>query len=249
MIKEERHTHILTTLSKKGKVNLESLSKNLKVSEDTVRRDIESLHNNGLLVKVRGGAISLSRNPLSFQDRTQVLSEEKHVVALKAQQLIKDAQTIFLDGGSTVCALASHLPANVRLRVVTNNMALVPIIAKYKHIDLILLGGTYDRETAVTTGGHTCTEAAKYLADLYFMGTCAVHPDLGISAVFQPDGEVKQCMLKNAAKTYALANHTNLHSTEYYKVCNLTEITGLITDLAANAAQLDAFRNLGIRLL
>src|ERR1700754_4076695 len=179
MIKEERFTHILTTLNKKGKVDFASLSKALKVSEDTVRRDIDSLHNNGLLVKVRGGAISLSKNPLSFQDRSQVLSEEKNVIALKAQQLIKDAQTIFFDGGSTVCALASHLPADVRLRVVTNNMALVPIIAKYKHIDLILLGGIYDRETAVATGGQTCAEAAKYLADLYFMGTCAVHPDLG----------------------------------------------------------------------
>ena len=249
MLKEERHTHILTALGKKGKVNLDSLSKSLKVSEDTVRRDIDSLHNNGLLVKVRGGAISLSRNPLSFQDRTNILSEEKNIVALKAQQLIKDAQTIFLDGGSTVCALASHIPANIRLRVVTNNMALVPILAKYKHIDLILLGGTYDRETAVTTGGQTCAEATKYLADLYFMGTCALNPDLGISAVFQPDGEVKQCMLKNAARTFALANHTNLHSTEHYKVCDLTQITGLITDLPANAAQLDAYRNLGIRLL
>jgi DeoR/GlpR family transcriptional regulator of sugar metabolism len=249
MLKEERFTHILTTLNKKGKVDFESLSKVLKVSEDTVRRDIDALHNNGLLSKVRGGAISISRNPLSFQDRSQVLTEEKNVVALKAQQLIKDGQTIFMDGGSTVCALASHLPANVRLRVVTNNMALVPMIAKYKHIDLILLGGTYDRETAVTTGGQTCIEAAKYLTDLYFMGTCAIHPDLGISAVFQPDGEVKQCMLKNAARTYALANHTNLHSTEYYKVCNLKQITGLITDLPTNAPQLDAFRNLGLRLL
>ena len=249
MIKEERHTHILSAIGKKGKVDFETLSKTLKVSEDTVRRDIDSLHNNGLLVKVRGGAISLARNPLSFQDRSQVLSEEKDVVALKAQQLIKDGQTIFMDGGSTVCAVASRLRANVRFRLVTNNMALVPILSKYKHIDLILLGGIYDRETAVTTGGQTCAEAAKYLADVYFMGTCALHPELGISAVFQPDGEVKQCMLRNAAKTYALGNHTNLHSAEYYKICDLTDVAGLITDLPTNAAELDDFRNLGIRLL
>src|ERR1700727_2666113 len=134
MLKEERFTHILTALKRKGKVNLESLSSALNVSEDTVRRDLDSLHNNGLLVKVRGGAISLSRNPLSFEDRTNILSEEKNIVALKAQQLIKECQEIFLDGGPALCALASHIPANIRLRVVTNNMALVPIIAKYKHI-------------------------------------------------------------------------------------------------------------------
>jgi DeoR/GlpR family transcriptional regulator of sugar metabolism len=249
MLKEERFTHILTALKKKGKIDLGSISNALKVSEDTVRRDIDSLHNNGLLVKVRGGAIPISKNPLSFQDRTRLLSEEKNIVGLKAQQLIRNGQTIFMDGGSTVCAIASHLPADARFRLVTNNMALVPILSNYKNIELIVLGGRYDRETAVNTGGQTCSEAASYIADLYFMGTCALHPDLGISAVFQPDGEVKQSMLKNAAKTYALGNHTNLNSTEYYKVCNLKEITGLITDLATNDPRLNTFRNLGLRLL
>jgi DeoR/GlpR family transcriptional regulator of sugar metabolism len=249
MLKEERFTHILTALKKKGKVNLESLSSALNVSEDTIRRDLDSLHNNGLLVKVRGGAISLSKNPLSFQDRTQFLSEEKNVIALKAQQLIKDGKTIFMDGGSTICAVASHLPANASFRLVTNNMALVPILSNYRHIELIVLGGLYDRETAVNTGGQTSSEAGKYNADLYLMGTCALHPYLGISAVFQADGEVKQSMLKNAAKTYALGNHNNLNCTEYYKVCTLEDISGLITDLPPDDPQLDGFRIPGIRLI
>jgi DeoR/GlpR family transcriptional regulator of sugar metabolism len=249
MLKEERFTRILTALKRKGKVNLESLSGALNVSEDTVRRDLDSLHNNGLLVKVRGGAISLSKNPLRFQDRIHLLSEEKNVVGLKAQQLIKDDKTIFMDGGSTICAVASHLPANARFRIVTNNMALVPIISNYKHIELIILGGFYDRETAVNTGGQTSSEASKYNADLYLMGTCALHPDLGISAVFQADGEIKQIMLKNASKTYALGNHTNLNCREFYKVCALKDINGLITDLSPDDSQLDGFRNLKIRLI
>jgi DeoR/GlpR family transcriptional regulator of sugar metabolism len=249
MLKEERFTHILTTIKKKGKVNLESLSSALNVSEDTVRRDIESLHNNGLLVKVRGGAISLSKNPLSFQDRTHFLSEEKNIVGLKAQQFIKNGQTIFMDGGSTVCAVASHLPANASFRLITNNMALVPIISTFRHIELILLGGIYDRETAVNTGGQACSEAAKYIADLYLMGTCAIQPNFGISAVFQADGEVKQIMLKNAVQTYALGNHANLNSTEYFKVCTLQEISGLITDLPTDDTRLDDFRDKGVRLV
>jgi DeoR family transcriptional regulator, carbon catabolite repression regulator len=249
MLKEERFTHILTTIKKKGKVNLESLSSALKVSEDTVRRDIESLHNNGLLVKVRGGAISISRNPLSFQDRTHFLSEEKSIIGLKAQQFIKNGQTIFMDGGSTVCAVASHLPADSSFRLITNNMALVPIISTFRHIELILLGGTYDRETAVNTGRQTCSEAGQYIADLYLMGTCALQHSFGISAVFQADGEVKQIMLKNAVQTYALGNHANLNSTEYFKVCTLSEIGGLITDLPTDDTRLDGYRDKGVRLI
>ena len=84
MLKEERFNHILKVIKKRGKVIYETLSEDLNISEDTVRRDIESLHNNGLLLKVRGGAISISKNPLSFQDRTRYLAEKKKkLIALK----------------------------------------------------------------------------------------------------------------------------------------------------------------------
>jgi DeoR/GlpR family transcriptional regulator of sugar metabolism len=111
------------------------------------------------------------------------------------------------------------------------------------------LGGKYDRETAVNTGRQTCSEAAQYIADLYLMGTCALQPNFGISAVFQADGEVKQIMLKNAVQTYALGNHANLDSTEYFKVCTLEEISGLITDLPTDDTRLDDYRDKGVRLI
>ena len=249
MLKEERFNHILKVIKKRGKVFYETLSEDLNISEDTVRRDIESLHNNGLLFKVRGGAISISKNPLSFQDRTHYLAEEKELIALKAQQLIKKGQTIFMDGGSTICAIATHLPPNSSFRLVTNNMALVPIISKFRDIELIILGGMYDRETAINTGGQTCNEVKQYIAGLYFMGTCALQKDFGISAVFQNDGEVKQTMLRNANKTFALVNSSNLNTTEHYKVCDIKDISGMITDLATDDSKLDDFRHLGIRLI
>ena len=249
MLKEERFNHILKVIKKRGKVFYETLSEDLNISEDTVRRDIESLHNSGLLYKVRGGAISILKNPLSFQERTGFLAEEKELIALKAQQLIKKGQTIFMDGGSTICSIATHLPANASFRLVTNNMALVPIISKFRDIELIILGGIHGRETAINTGSQTCNEVRQYIASLYFMGTCALQKDFGVSAVFQNDGEVKQTMLRNANKTFALVNSSNLNTTEHYKVCDIKDITGMITDLATDDSKLDDFRHLGIRLI
>ena len=249
MLKEERFGHILSSLKKKGKVSFEDLSRELKVSEDTIRRDIESLNGNGLLVKVRGGAISQSRNPLNFQDRTGYFSEEKNIIGLKAQQLIKDGQTVFMDGGTTICSIARNLPANSSFRLITNNTALIPIVARLPKVTLVLLGGVYDRKLEVNTGGQTCSEINKYVADLYFMGTCAVQKDFGITAVYQPDGEIKQAMKNNAIKTYALGTSTKLNSTEHYKVCNIDEIQGLITDLSADDPKLDSYRNSGLQLI
>jgi DeoR family transcriptional regulator, carbon catabolite repression regulator len=249
MLKEERFNHILMVIKRKGKASYESLSNDLRISEDTVRRDIEALHNSGLLLKVRGGAISPSKNPLSFQDRSQYLPEAKSVIALKAMSLIRKGQTIFMDGGSTNCAVAEHLPAHSSFRLVTNNMALVPIVSRFKGIELVILGGMYDRETAANSGGQTCSEANKYIADLYLMGACAIQKDFGVSAVFQHDGEVKQSMLKSAAKTYVLGNNTMLNTKEHYKVCGLKDINGLITDLPTDDHRLDGFRNAGVRLI
>jgi len=112
MIKEKRLKHILALLQSKEMVTYDLLAGELSVSEDTIRRDIEELHNNGLLSKVRGGAMLRSENPLSFQDRTTYLQGGKDIIALKAQQLIKNGQTIFMDGGTTLCAIAARLPLN-----------------------------------------------------------------------------------------------------------------------------------------
>ncbi len=154
-----------------------------------------------------------------------------------------------MDGGSTICTIAAHLPSNSSFRLVTNNLSLVPIISKFRDIELIILGGNHDRETAINTGGQTCNELRRYIASLYFMGTCAVQKDFGISAVFQNDGEVKQTMLRNPNKTFALVNSSNLNTTEHYKICNVKEISGMITDLASDDIKLDDFRQLGIRLI
>lgn len=83
MLKEERFEIILNELKNRKKVKFEDLAMQLNVSEDTVRRDIDALHRNGLLSKARGGAILREKDPLTFQDRQSFLTKEKDIIALK----------------------------------------------------------------------------------------------------------------------------------------------------------------------
>ena len=249
MIKEKRLQHILDLLQHKETVTFEFLAIELEVSEDTIRRDIEALHNNGLLSKVRGGAMLRSENPLSFQDRTTYLEGGKDIIALKAQQLIKPGQTIFMDGGTTNCAIAARLPLNSVLKVITNNHALVQILSKIPGIEIIILGGNYDRDTATSSGAQAVSEASKYVADIFFLGTCAIHNQFGITASLQTEGELKQAMIKSSLKVIALSNGEKLNSVEYFKVCDLDSINVLITDLASGDAQLNNYRNSGFQVL
>jgi DeoR/GlpR family transcriptional regulator of sugar metabolism len=249
MLKEKRFEFILETLKKKKEVTFEELAVKLDVSDDTIRRDIEYLHKNGLLSKVRGGAIPRAKNPLTFQDRQSHLKKEKDVIALKSQQLIQDGMTVFMDGGTTVCAVAAYFPTDIRLRAVSNNYTLISALAGYKNVELIVAGGNYDRNLQIFSGFTTCTTIAGFTADLYLMGTCGVDQRFGISATFQQDAEVKQAMKKNARKTVILANHQSLRRVDAFKVCSIEEIDVLVTDLNSDHEELEAFRNLDIQIL
>ncbi|MFZ4861237.1 DeoR/GlpR family DNA-binding transcription regulator [Sphingobacterium sp. Mn56C] len=249
MLKEERFEFILEQLKKESSVSYETFAASLSVSEDTIRRDIEQLYRNGLVSKVRGGAMLRSKDPLSFQDRTLTYHEEKNAIALKAQRFIRPGMTIFMDGGTTVCALASTLQADIAVRIITNNVALMPILTAFKHIDIIFLGGEYQANTATTCGLETTAEVLKYNADLYFMGTCALDDKNGISAVFKNDAAVKRAMLSASQKTVVLADSNKLNQTEPFKVTDIHNIDYLVSELAATDPSLDAYRSLGVSIL
>ncbi|RZK78683.1 MAG: DeoR/GlpR transcriptional regulator [Pedobacter sp.] len=249
MIKEERFEHILTQLKQLGKVGYDELATQLDVSADTIRRDIDLLSNNGLLLKVRGGAMKKGKSPVHFQDRVSHLTEAKETIALKVLPLIKNGQTFFMDGGTTICAVANHLPLNASFRVITNNIALVNALSPFKEIELIVLGGIYDPVTATTTGTATCEEVKRYFADAYFMGTCAIHPNHGVTAAFMEDAAVKQAMLKCAAKTVALGDYQKLNTSYNFKVCALEDLNVLVTDIQGDDPGLDNYRNRNVKLV
>lgn len=249
MLKEKRFEFILKSLNEQEVASYEFIALHLNVSEDTIRRDVDYLHKNGLLSKVRGGAMRRSSNPLSFQDRDNFLKEEKDVIGLKALRFLKDGMTVFMDGGTTICALVNNLPADLKIRIVTTNMMLVPLLIDKKAIELIVVGGNYCHETASTVGLTACNEINTYVADVYMMGICTVDSVFGVTAEVQQDAEVKRAMLKSSQKVIALANHTSLQGRTPFKVCNLEEVDVLITDFASTDAVLDDFRDKKMMLL
>jgi len=242
MLKEERFDKILKMLTRDEKVNYSGLAQELNVSEDTVRRDIEALHNNGLLSKVRGGAIPLLKNPLSFADRASYHTDKKEIIALKARQFIHSGQTIFMDGGTTNCSIAAKLPIDIKLKIITNNIPLVQVLANHKNVEVILLGGFYNTQTQTTEGVKACEEVGLYIADLYLLGTCAVDSKFGVTASFLGDSGIKTAMCRSAKSIIALANEEKLNTTEPFMVCRMEEITVLITDLASNDFRLNGYR-------
>src|SRR5690606_28524383 len=130
MLKEERFNKILKKLENDGKGTYETFATLLSVSADTVRRDIDYLCRNGLLTKVRGGAISLSKDQMSFQERTSIATDAKDIIGRKAQKFSKNGLTTCVDGSTTADAVAHHSPLDVSLRAITNRPNWISLVTK-----------------------------------------------------------------------------------------------------------------------
>jgi DeoR/GlpR family transcriptional regulator of sugar metabolism len=134
MLKEERFRIILEKLSKDQKVTLKTLSKQLKISEYTVRRDLKELTDQGLLKAVRGGAIPHSPTPHNFVDRLEYKTDAKKIIAEKALSLLQNGQVVVFDGGTTAMAIASILPRDLQITVVSVTSDYRSIVCRWTFI-------------------------------------------------------------------------------------------------------------------
>lgn len=249
MVKEKRFSYILEQLHLNKSVDFSELSKTLQVSEDTIRRDIDALAANGLLSKVRGGAIPRSAHPLTFADRSGYSNTDKEIIALKAQSLIKNGQTIFMDGGTSVYTLTTLLPTDIQLTVITNNTSIIPALARYKGINSIILGGRYLKETETLIGLQAIKHAEQFQADLYFMGICALDIDKGITSTFMEEAELKQAMLSCSNQTVVLSSLDKLGTFEPYRVAPMESVHYMVTEVDIAHEALLPYRKLGIKIL
>ncbi|ADB36900.1 DeoR/GlpR family DNA-binding transcription regulator [Spirosoma linguale] len=249
MLKEVRFGFILDKVSTLNQVGLQELALDLGVSEDTVRRDIDVLSRRGLLQKVRGGAISPAVNPLSFQDRQDCFTDGKRRIGLKVQELLLTAQTVFMDGGTTMVAVASCIPLTAPLRIITNNMALLPVLGHHESVELIVLGGQYNPVTKTNMGHQTCQQALNYQADLFLMGACSIDSQMGVTASMAAEGEIKKVMFDASRQVAVLSNQEKLGTVDFFNVTRLADIDWLITDLNRDDNRLDAYRLTGLNIL
>ena len=248
MLREERLDYILRKLQTDHKVLQTELSNDLQVSEDTVRRDLESLAQNGQLIKVRGGAIPHSPNPYSFKDRIVYHQDDKVVMAEKALSFLHNGQTIILDGGTSTLNLAKIFPPNLHIKVITNSVPIVSQLIEHPAIDVIFTGGLIGKDSQTAGGMDTIRMLEKLRADICFLGICSLHPNAGVTGLDLGEADVKSVMEASAYKTIALATSDKMGTAEPFKVCNITDLDTIITD-NPDSSSVKPYVNLGIQVI
>lgn len=249
MLKEERHQLILDLLSKEGKLIATELSARLNVSEDTVRRDLRELDMMGALHRVHGGALLKGSGTVKFEDKYNQAPEAKASIARTALRLVRSGQVIIIDGGTTTLAFAQQLPFDLKATVITNSPPVAVALLSHAHIEVVMLGGRLFKDSLINCGAATMAALENIRADLYVMGTYAIHPEIGISIPDQEESFIKRKMADISAVTVVLAEARKLGTASTYIAASMNAINYLVTEPDVSRELLDDYEKMGVSIL
>ena len=249
MLKAERHKFIITKLADEQRVSTLTLAQDLGVSEDSIRRDLNKLHEKGLLEKVYGGAIPLSEKHKSVFDIEISNEDRKKVIGNKALSLLQDGQVIIMSGGTTNLVFSKLIPAALTATIYTYSLPIAMQLSRYPNIDLIFIGGKMQKNAMVTIGMDVLQVLAKIKADICFMGVSSIDSKQGLTEMGYEVSIVKKAMIESSEKVITMFTSDKLNTRKPHVVCDLTLLDTIITDLNPDDSSLEEFRKSGAIIL
>ncbi|ATB39650.1 Transcriptional regulators of sugar metabolism [Cystobacter fuscus] len=245
----ERRKRILDALASDQRVLASDLAARFGVSEDTVRRDLRELAEEGLLRRVYGGAVPRSPTSLTYAGRRSESVEAKSAIAATAARFLLPGQVVFFDAGTTAMAVATHVPKELALTVVTHSLPVASALAEHPTVEVIVLGGRLLKESLAMYGAEVVDGYRGVRADVCVLGTASVHPELGLGVFSHEDAQVKRAMVSTAAEVMVVAAGEKLGTTAPYLVGPLSLVDRLVTDSAAPDEMTRALSHAGIEIV
>jgi DeoR/GlpR family transcriptional regulator of sugar metabolism len=247
MLAPQRQNLILQEVSRSGAARISELAEILNVSEMTVRRDIDTLAEQGQIEKVHGGAIALletsniSEPPFKATSMREQAS--KDAIGARAAELVKPGNSIALMGGSTVFAMAKHIASIPRITVVTNSLPVSDYLHREGNADqVVILTGGMRTPTDSFVGEFTISALQHLNVDLAFIGTHGIDLRGGFSSPNLYEAETNRSVRQRTKKFVVLADHTKWGKVGFSTFAELREADILITDDAIERSAVAALK-------
>ena len=228
----QRREKILDMIREDGQVKVANLSRVFKVTEVTIRQDLERLEEQGFIVREHGGAILRNgrSNVMELQLANQQNMEAKQAIAAEAIKLINDGDTIILDSGSTTTEIARLISGFYNLRVITNALNIAMILGQDPSIDLNVTGGEFKSPTLSLTGDKAAEYFSNIHADKLFLATAGINLRTGLTYPSTSDLVVKKAMIEAADTVYLVADSTKIGKSSFASLGALSLVDYIITD-------------------
>ncbi len=249
MLTSQRKEYLLGLLKETGQIVAKTVSQELGLSEDTIRRDLRELASEGRLQRVHGGALPASPAVGDFAARQQLAPEGKVAIGRAAAKLVRPGQVVILDGGTTTLQLARHLPLDLRATVVTHSPTIAVALVEHPSIEVVLIGGRLFKHSVVAVGAAAMEAIARIRADVFFMGVTGIHPEAGLSTGDLEEAHVKRALLGSASETYVLVSAEKLNAASPYVIAALADVDGMIVEPCVPARSLEAYERKGFSVI
>lgn len=237
-----RRARLLEILERDGAIRLDTAAAELNVSVMTIRRDIQDLDADGLVRRVRGGAVAIVL-PRAFGDRVMTRASAKSAVARKAEALVPREGAVACDASTTSAALLAIVRSD-RLLVVTNSVDNAAIARARPGVRTVLVGGELEQQTGSLVGPTAEQTARGFAYDVFFTSASAVDTEVGTMEVSLEEAAVKQAFATRARRTVVLADSSKLGQQALAIALEWKAIDTLVTELDPTDDRLEAFRGL-----
>lgn len=235
MLAEQRQSLILAMVNQRGSLPITELQRELKVSRETIRRDLLLLADRNALRKTHGGALSLVRSEPEIAVREEINADAKRAIGRLAAAAVHDGASVILATSSTVQRVAEALLVRQGLTVFTNSIAICGKLAGHNKNRVYLLGGEVQAINGATLGRDATAMLAHYFADFAFVGAGAIAPDGWLMDFTREEGELHGLMLQSARTAVVVADHSKFNRYAPIRVSNLEKVTRLVTDRQPDA--------------
>lgn len=258
MLAKERQNKILEILYEKKIVKISEIVRLFNVSNETARRDLESVQDLGIAKRVYGGAMLLEDSgwkgePLQYGGNVhwgkQHGREERDAIGKKAAEFIREGDSICLGVGTTVHEISKHLTGMKNLTVITNSIAVLTSLAD-SDVTLYILGGLVDVNERTMKGSIPENSLKLFYVDKAFIGAGGVTFDGGITDYGDPqEASLKNEICEHAKKVYLVAHSDKFGVNAFSYCCPLDRVDVIITDPKLPKEYADRIKEMGIELI
>ncbi len=239
---------VLRLVNASGPVTAAQLEAELRVSAATLRRDLAEMHDQGLLIRTRGGAAPLpSHAEVPVQLRDLESREVKHRLAVKAAELLPTGRrTIALTGGTTTAELARALAHRRQLTVVTNALPIAMELASQPAARVVMVGGVV-RPVSLELVGPLAEQAYEVLdVDLAVLGVDGFSAGGGATTHDEAEARISRIMARRAPQVMVVASGDKIGRVTPARMADPGGVGVLVTDSSADPAELQRLRAAGV---
>jgi DeoR/GlpR family transcriptional regulator of sugar metabolism len=248
MLALQRRRKILDLLQEEGSARVSALSRMFKVSEPTVRQDLEKLEEEGHIIREHGGAFlkSVPQQVKSLSLQHLENMDKKVRIGRKAAEFISDDDSLILDSGSTITEIAKNLGSKKNLKVITNALNIALLLGTEMSCEIMVTGGEFKAPTLSLTG-----ESAAKLFERIHVGKCflaagGISLDAGLTYPGFNDLYVKKAMIEAASEVYLVADSTKIGKASFASLGPIELVKYFVTDEGMSDTDRKAFEARGV---